>query len=67
MFLAGVGIALVFQGAESGDDASAGFGGLDDGVNVAALGRDKGIGETVAELRDLFLAFSTANREAATP
>ena len=56
MLLLGVGVALVFEGAEGGDDAGASVGGLDDGVDVAALGGDEGIGEALAEFGDFFLA-----------
>jgi hypothetical protein len=52
----GVGVALVFEGAEGGDDFGAGFGGFDDGVDVTTLGRDKRICEAVAEFGDFFLA-----------
>src|SRR6266436_7195493 len=52
----GVGVALGFQGAEGGDDSGAGGGGLDYGVDVAALGGDEGVGEAVAELVDFFAA-----------
>jgi len=43
VFLAGVGIALVFEGAERGDDACARVGGLDDGVDVARSAATKGL------------------------
>ncbi len=56
MFLAGIGVFLVFEGAERGDDAGASFGGLDDRVDVAALGGNEGIGKAVAEFGDFFLA-----------
>src|SRR2546422_6058399 len=50
-----VGVALGFQGAERGDELGAGLRGLDDGVNVAALGSNVGIGEAFPELSDFFL------------
>src|SRR5205823_5545294 len=39
-------------------DARAGFAGLNDVIDVASLGGHKGIGETLLELGDLFLAGS---------
>src|SRR5260370_37680386 len=62
VFFLGVGVALGFQGAEGGDDSGAGGGGLDDGVDVAALGGYKGIGEAVAEFGDFFAAHGFAFR-----
>jgi hypothetical protein len=56
VFLAGVGVALVFQGAEGGDDAGAGFGRLDDRVDIAAFGGDEGVGKAFAEFGNFFLA-----------
>ncbi len=56
MFFLGVGVALVFEGAERGDDFLAGGGGLDDGVDVALVGGDERIGEAFAEFGDFFLA-----------
>ena len=56
MFFAGVGVALVFEGAQGGDELGAGLRGLDDGVDVAALGGDVGIGEALAEIVDFFAA-----------
>src|ERR1700676_2741711 len=56
VFFTRVGVALVFQSAQGGDDSGAGFCGLNDGVDVAALGGDKGIGEAVAELGNFFAA-----------
>ncbi len=56
VFFPGVDVLFVFEGAEGADDAGAGFGGLDDGVDVAALSRNDGIGETIAEFGDFFLA-----------
>ena len=56
MFFLGVGVALGFQGAEGGDDAGAGGGGLDYGVDVAALGGYEGVGEAVAKFGDFFAA-----------
>src|SRR6266478_8506723 len=56
VFFLGVGIALGFQGAEGGDDAGTGGGGLDDRVDVAALGGYEGIGEAVTEFGDFFAA-----------
>src|SRR6266478_85398 len=56
VFFLGVGVALGFQGAECGDDAGAGGGGLDDGVDVAALGGYEGIGKAVTEFGDFFAA-----------
>src|SRR6202795_4461336 len=56
VFFAGIRVALVFEGTKRGDDAGSGVGGFDDGVNVAALGSDEGIGEAVAEFGDFFLA-----------
>src|ERR1700727_2941050 len=55
VFFLGVGVALVFQGAEGRDDFGAGFGRFDYGVDVAAFGGHEGIGEAVAEFGDLFL------------
>src|SRR5437899_12853491 len=62
VFLLRIGVALVFQGAESGDDAGATVGRLDDSVNVTAFGGDKGIGEAVAKFGDPFLANLSATR-----
>src|SRR6266478_8214118 len=56
VFFLGVGVALGFQGAEGGDDAGAGGGGLDHGVDVATLGGYEGIGEALAKLADFFAA-----------
>ncbi len=56
MFFLGVGVALGFQGAEGGDDAGAGGGGLDYGVDVAALGSYEGVSKAVAEFSDFFAA-----------
>ena len=56
MFLAGVRVLLVFEGAEGSNDAGTGLGGLDDRVDVAALCGHEGIGKAVAELGDFFLA-----------
>src|SRR5438445_12315041 len=56
MFLAGIGVAFVFKGTERSDDPRAGIGGFDDCVDVATLGGDKWVGETVAEFGDFFLA-----------
>jgi len=42
-FLAWIRIALFFEGAERSDDAGARVGGLDDRVDVAALGATKGL------------------------
>src|SRR2546427_651957 len=56
VFFARVGVAFVFEGAQGGDDFRAGLRRGDDGVNVAALGGDVGIGEALAELGDFFLA-----------
>jgi len=55
VFLAWIRIAFVFEGAERSDDAGARVGGLDDRVDVAALGGNEGIGETVAKFSDFFL------------
>ena len=56
MLFAWVGVSLVFEGAEGGDDTRASFSGFDDRVNVAAFGSHEGIGEAVPELGDFFLA-----------
>jgi hypothetical protein len=56
VLLAGIGVALIFEGAECNDDASAGLGRFDDGVYVAAFGGNEGIGEAFAEFGDFFLA-----------
>src|SRR5580692_1514139 len=56
VFFLGVGVALVFEDAERGDDEAASVGGLDDAVEVAAFGGDERVGETVAEFGDFFLA-----------
>src|SRR6266478_5194316 len=56
VFFLGVGVALGFQGAEGGDNSGAGGGGLDYGVDVAALGGYEGVGETVAKFFDFFTA-----------
>src|SRR6266481_9961667 len=56
VFFLGVGVALGFQGAEGGDDAGAGGGGLDYGVDVAALGSYEGVSKAVAEFCDFFAA-----------
>ena len=55
MLFAGVGVALVFQGAEGADQFGAGLRGLDYGVDVAALGGYIGVGEAFAEVSDFFL------------
>src|SRR6266849_20257 len=60
VFFLGVGVALGFQGAEGGDDFGAGGGGLDYGVDVAALGGYEGIGEAIAEFGDFFAAHGFA-------
>src|ERR1700693_6610078 len=52
----GVGVALGFQGAEGADDAGAGSGVLDYGVDVSALSGYEGIGEAVAEFGNFFAA-----------
>ena len=56
VLFAGIGVALVFQGAEGGDDAGASFGRFDHGVDVAAFGGNEGICEAFAEFGDFFLA-----------
>ncbi len=56
MFLAGIGVPLVFQGAKSGDDARARFGRFDDGVDVALFGGYERIGKAVAKFVDFLLA-----------
>jgi hypothetical protein len=56
VFFLGVGVALLGEGAEGGDDLGAGFGRFDDGVDVAALCGYEGIREAVAEFGDFFLA-----------
>ena len=60
MFLFWVGVALVFERAQRGDEFRARLGRLDDGVDVAALGGDVGIGEALAELGDFFSAQALA-------
>src|SRR5882762_802401 len=56
VFFARIGVFLVFKGAERGEDAGARVGGLDDGVDVAALGGNEWIGEAFAEFGNFFLA-----------
>src|SRR6266436_6379090 len=56
VFFLGVGVALGFQGAEGGDEADARGGGLDYGVDVAALGSYEGVSKAVAEFSDFFAA-----------
>src|SRR2546421_4222470 len=56
VFFARIGVFLVFEGAERGDDAGARVGGVDDGVDVAALGGNERIGEAFAEFGNFFLA-----------
>src|SRR2546430_10296126 len=56
MLLTGIRVALVFEGAERGDDAGARVGGVDDRVNVAALGGHERVGKAFAGFGDFFLA-----------
>jgi hypothetical protein len=56
VLFARVGVSLDFQRAESGDDAWARFGWLDDGVNVAFFCGDEGVSEAVAKFVYFFLA-----------
>ena len=54
-FLRGLASRLLARAPGAGDDFGAGIGRLDDGVNIAAFGGDKGIGEAVAEFGDFLL------------
>src|SRR5260370_11775748 len=62
VFFLGVGVALGFQGAEGGDDAGAGGGGRDYGVDVGTLRSYEGIGGAVAEFGGFFAAQGFAFR-----
>src|SRR5690348_4778976 len=62
MLLARVCIALVFQSPKSGDDPETSFRGLDDGIDVAFLGRDEGIGKALSKFLDLVLPQAFAIR-----
>src|SRR5580704_10845177 len=56
MLFTWISVALVFQGAERGDNAETSFRRLDDGIDVALLGSDERVGEAVAKFGDFFLA-----------
>src|SRR5260370_32756117 len=56
MFLAGIRVTFVFEGAKGGDNAGAGDGWLGDGIDVAAFGGDKRIGKALAKFGDFLLA-----------
>src|SRR6266436_36160 len=60
VFFLRVGVALVFERVEGGDDAGARVGGFNDGIDVAALGRHEGIGKAFAEFGNFLLAESFA-------
>ena len=60
VFFLGVRVALGFERAQGGDEFRARLRRLDDGVDVAALGGDVGIGEALAELGDFFAAQALA-------
>jgi len=62
VFLAGIGVAFIFEAAEGGDDLGAGVGRLDDRVDVAAFRGDVGIGKGVAKFVDLVAAQGLAFR-----
>src|SRR5260370_17617088 len=55
-FLAGIRVALVFEGTQSGDDAGAGVGGVGFALALAPPGRDGPVWRNAAAFRHFLLA-----------